>query len=138
MWGAFRIGNRGKIENIERIDNTISSIYKYKNYSHKRTIQLIDEEIQIIDELISKGEHEYKFYMHFAPDFEFDINGNILNSKIGIKFIFPSHNVKRSKTPYFPEMFVAQKKSTIILSENFTDSICLKTTIQFERDNKDE
>ncbi len=129
MWGAFRIGNRGKITSTEISDDQISSTFSYKQYQHTRTIRCTEKGFILNDHIKSAGDHEFKIYFHLPADISFTKNDNQLSFENGLKIILPDYEIYQENTQYFPRMYCKLSKLTFIVSGSFENSITLTTKI---------
>lgn len=93
VWSSFRVGRRAKAKIIKESKNHISAIhdgYKRIGLDHKRTFNVNQDSIIIIDELITNSNRENQgvSYLHFHPGLVLNVDGNTVNvNNISITFI---------------------------------------------------
>ena len=82
IWSGFRVAKRAKIielkESNEFIEASHNGYKKKLNAIHKRRFEYLDNEINIIDTIISSKEHMGEMFLHFHPDTKIDISCNIM------------------------------------------------------------
>ncbi len=124
MWKSFRIAKRSKIT-TKNITNKSIEIghngYKKHNLKYKRLFKKIDNGFEIIDIFESKKNNPYSIYLHFHPNCKVDFTGNKILINDNISLEIKSKNWKIIETDFYPEMFIKEKKKTLIIKGNTSE-----------------
>ena len=86
MWSSFRVGRRAKATVLSENEDELTAShdgYKHHGVIHKRTFTTDNQSITIKDEIIGESKHPQKAYLHFHPDIELSIEGDIIKTNLG-------------------------------------------------------
>jgi len=97
IWSSFRVAERAKIKELVESENIISAIHDgYKKYGiyHKRTFSWEQSKIIIVDEILSKTNHNCEAYIHLYPGINAEIVDNMIITDLGKISIDGSKEIK--------------------------------------------
>lgn len=86
MWASFRVGRRARTIILSESEHEITAShdgYKRQGVIHKRTFIAENQSIVITDEIIGVSKHPHKAQLHFHPNVEITIEGNIIKTNLG-------------------------------------------------------
>jgi uncharacterized heparinase superfamily protein len=131
MWSSFRVGRRAKAKILAENEHEITASHDgYKHYGiiHKRTFMAQNNSLIIKDEIVGKTKYSQKSSLHFHPNIELSIKGNIIETNLGNIIITNAFKIVENKC-FISDDFNVRVSSKIITL--FFDEY-LTTTINFQ------
>jgi Heparinase II/III-like protein/Heparinase II/III N-terminus len=117
MWAIFRVGRRAKAKILSENEHQITAShdgYERFGITYERTYQIENQRVIIMDRIIGETNHPQKTYLHFHPNIEMKIDGNIIKTSLG-KIIFENVIEIKQSEYFFCEQF-NQRKPAIMLT----------------------
>ncbi len=130
VWGSFRVARRAYVTNIREKSNRISAThtgYEKIGCIHKREFCFNENDIVIKDVVDLKSSFNCFSYLHFHPDVQIDLNGDVLfaNRK---KIVFQNaESITLKDYEYAPEFnkTIPAKKVILSFKDNLTTTITI-------------
>ncbi len=128
VWGGFRIGKRAEITKLEETQNSILAIHDgYKNIGceHQRKFSLQENQFQIEDLIIGKGEGIAN--LHFHPELKLELKNQSIIGTFG-QIDFEGFDQVKLESYLFAQGFNQTQKA---ICAKITFKNKLKTSITF-------
>ncbi|MDZ7898011.1 MAG: alginate lyase family protein [Arcicella sp.] len=131
IWSSFRVGRRAKAKILSENEYEITAShdgYKRIGIIHQRSYSIKNQAITIQDEIFGATQYLQKAYLHFHPNVEINVTGNVVETNFG-KINFENVLEIQLSEYYFSEEFNKRTRSkmlTLIFEKHLTTTINIR------------